>query len=89
MQHDHASGIALLLDDSDRNAVPLCTFPEVGQQLKTFARLRRKPLVRRYRVKDVQLGFAHASHAQRPVERVTASLAQIDGAQDLLDRCHT
>ena len=37
MQHDHASGIAVLLDGPNRNAFALCTLPQACQQLETFA----------------------------------------------------
>lgn len=38
MQHDDASGIAVLLDDAHWNAFALCTLAQLGQQFETFAR---------------------------------------------------
>ena len=37
MQHDHASGIAVLLDGPNRDAFALCTFPQAGQKFEAFA----------------------------------------------------
>jgi hypothetical protein len=37
MQHDRASGIAVLLDGPYRDALALRTFPQAGQKFETFA----------------------------------------------------
>ena len=38
MQHDDASGIAVLLDDPHRDAFALCTLAQPCQQIETLAR---------------------------------------------------
>jgi hypothetical protein len=88
MQHDHAGGIAMLLDDPDRYAFSLCTFSQAGQKLEPFARVPGERVRRRHRVKDVEPGPAHASDAERPVKGVTTCLREVDCAQDLLYRSH-
>jgi hypothetical protein len=37
MQHDHISGVAVLLDRSNRNPFALCTLPKAGQKFESFA----------------------------------------------------
>ena len=39
-------------------------------------------------MKDVELGLAHTSNAERSIEGLTAGLRRIDRAQDLSNRCH-
>jgi hypothetical protein len=37
VQHDHPSGVAVLLDRPNRNAFALCTLPQAGQKFEAFA----------------------------------------------------
>jgi hypothetical protein len=39
MQHNHASRVAVLLDDSYRHLFSLCALSQAGQQFEAFARL--------------------------------------------------
>ena len=89
MQHDDASGIAVLLDNSKRNAFALRALSEIGPEFQALSGPGREPLVRRYCVKNIELGSAAASNAERPVKGITTCLCEINRTQDLLDRCHT
>ena len=40
MQHDRSSGIAVLLDGSDRNTVAFGAFPQPGEKLEPLALMR-------------------------------------------------
>ena len=89
MQHDDASRIAVLLDDSNRNALALGTSSQTGPKLEALVRAGRKPLVGRHRVKNVESRFARTSNAERPVKGISTCFREIDRTQDLLDRCHS
>jgi hypothetical protein len=88
MQDNHARRVAVLFNGSNRNALSLCTFPKAGQQLEPFALVHGKRTAAGYGVKDVEPGVAHASDADRTIERTPTRPSQVDCAQDLPNPCH-